>query len=125
MTSLPISEHGALYIPSMSVSQKIRKVWKIQGSWKQIWPLLNQELVRILFAICFSFSLFFLFFIFYIANLLVSFDTLDDIRGGDIAIRFWKDLRENALKETPDAKVGAEDMVLVEWPLALILTRKI
>lgn len=49
----------------------------------------------------------------------------DDIRGGDIAIRFWKDLRENALKETPDAKVGAEDIVLVEWPLALILTRKV
>jgi len=50
---------------------------------------------------------------------------IDDIRGGDIAIRFWKDLRENALKETPDTKVGAEDPVLVEWPLALILTRKV
>lgn len=50
---------------------------------------------------------------------------IDDIRGGDIAIRFWKDLRENALKETPDAKVGVEDNVLVEWPLALILTRKV
>ena len=50
---------------------------------------------------------------------------IDDIRGGDIAIRFWKDLRENALKEAPDAKVGVEDNVLVEWPLALILTRKV
>lgn len=50
---------------------------------------------------------------------------VDDIRGGDIAIRFWKDLRENVLKEVPDAKVGAEDTVLVEWPLALILTRKV
>ena len=50
---------------------------------------------------------------------------IDDIRGGDIAIRFWKDLRENALKETPDTKVGAEDIVLVDWPLALILTRKV
>ena len=50
---------------------------------------------------------------------------IDDIRGGDIAIRFWKDLRENALKESPDAKVGVEDSVLVEWPLALILTRKV
>lgn len=49
----------------------------------------------------------------------------DDIRGGDIAIRFWKDLRENALKETPETKVGVEDTVLVEWPLALILTRKV
>ena len=51
--------------------------------------------------------------------------TIDDVRGGDIAIRFWKDLRENALKETPEAKVGAKDTVLVEWPLALILTRKV
>jgi len=49
----------------------------------------------------------------------------DDLRGGDIAIRFWKDLRENALKVTPEAKVGAEDTILVEWPLALILTRKL
>jgi len=49
----------------------------------------------------------------------------DDVRGGDIAIRFWKDLRENVLKETPEADVGVEDTVLVEWPLALILTRKV
>jgi SAM-dependent methyltransferase len=49
----------------------------------------------------------------------------DDVRGGDIAIRFWKDLRENVLKEAPEAKVGAKDSVLVEWPLALILTRKV
>ena len=51
---------------------------------------------------------------------------LDDMHGGDIAIRFRKDLRENALKETPDAKVGAEDTqaVLVGWP-PVILTRKV
>lgn len=49
----------------------------------------------------------------------------DDVRGGDIAIRFWKDLRENVLKETPEANVGVKDTVLVEWPLALILTRKV
>jgi len=59
------------------------------------------------------------------ADLAVVESGADDIRGGDIAIRFWKDLRENALKEIPDAKVGVEDTVLVEWPLALILTRKV
>ena len=51
--------------------------------------------------------------------------SIDDVRGGDIAIRFWKDLRENLLRESPEAKVGAEDIVLVEWPVALILTRKV
>jgi len=50
---------------------------------------------------------------------------IDDVRGGDISIRFWKDLRENALKDTPGAKVGAKDIVSVEWPVALILTRKV
>ena len=66
-------------------------------------------------------SLLFLFFL----NIPILLVMIDDIRGGDIAIRFWKDLRENALKETPDTKVGAEDVVLVDWPLALILTRKV
>ena len=58
-------------------------------------------------------------------NIPILLVMIDDIRGGDIAIRFWKDLRENALKETPDTKVGAEDIFLVDWPLALILTRKV
>ncbi|KAF9042958.1 hypothetical protein BJ165DRAFT_1405370 [Panaeolus papilionaceus] len=48
----------------------------------------------------------------------------DDIRGGDIAIRFWKDLREAALEASPGAPVGAEDLVAVEWPIALLLTQK-
>jgi trans-aconitate 3-methyltransferase len=66
----------------------------------------------------------FLFLFFIITNVL-SLVMIDDIRGGDITIRLWKDLRENALKATPDAKVGLEDTVLLEWPVALILTRKV
>ncbi|PPQ95788.1 hypothetical protein CVT26_015888 [Gymnopilus dilepis] len=53
-----------------------------------------------------------------------SSEPLDDLRGGDIAVRFWKDLREGALEEDPNAKVGAEDKVQVEWPVALLLARK-
>ena len=64
-------------------------------------------------------------FIFIFLNIPILLVMIDDIRGGDIAIRFWKDLRENALKETLDTKVGAEEIVLVDWPLALILTRKV
>ncbi|KAF8191267.1 S-adenosyl-L-methionine-dependent methyltransferase [Pholiota molesta] len=48
----------------------------------------------------------------------------NELRGGDIAIRFWKDLRQGALEAAPDVPVGAEDDVLVEWPVALLLTRK-
>lgn len=48
----------------------------------------------------------------------------DELRGGDIAIRFWKDLRQGALEAAPDVPVGAEDAVLVEWPVVLLLTRK-
>ena len=47
------------------------------------------------------------------------------IRGGDIAIRFWKDLRQGVLESNPSAPVGADDKVQVDWPLALILTRRI
>ncbi|KAH9476268.1 Trans-aconitate 3-methyltransferase [Psilocybe cubensis] len=47
-----------------------------------------------------------------------------DVRGGDIAIRFWKDLREGAAKTSPGATVGINDVVRVEWPVALIMTRK-
>jgi hypothetical protein len=53
-----------------------------------------------------------------------SLSDIDEMRKGDIAIRFWKDLRQGALDSTPDARVGVEDKVMVEWPLALLLTRK-
>ena len=46
------------------------------------------------------------------------------MRKGDIAIQFWKDLRQGALEGTPGAHVGVEDKVTVEWPLALLLTKK-
>ena len=48
----------------------------------------------------------------------------EDIRGGDIAVRFWKDLRQGALEASPDVPVGPDDKVMVEWPVALLLTRK-
>jgi len=53
-----------------------------------------------------------------------SLSDIDEMRKGDIAIRFWKGLRQGALDSTPDARVGVEDKVTVEWPLALLLTRK-
>ena len=49
---------------------------------------------------------------------------VDDIRGGDISIRFWKDLRQGVLEIAPGASVGVEDKIQVEWPLALLLVRK-
>ncbi|KAF9560509.1 S-adenosyl-L-methionine-dependent methyltransferase [Agrocybe pediades] len=48
-----------------------------------------------------------------------------EIRGGDISIRFWKDLREDALKASPGADVSANGKILVEWPLALLMTKKV
>ncbi|PPR00682.1 hypothetical protein CVT24_000970 [Panaeolus cyanescens] len=48
----------------------------------------------------------------------------DDVRGGNIAIRFWKDLREGALNAEPGTPVGVQDPVKVEWPIALLLTSK-
>ncbi|KAJ3575402.1 hypothetical protein NP233_g1124 [Leucocoprinus birnbaumii] len=47
-----------------------------------------------------------------------------DVNGGDIAVRFWKDLREGAVAKDKDAKVGVDDPVIVEWPLAVILVSK-
>lgn len=48
------------------------------------------------------------------------------VGGGDIAVRFWKDLRSAALNETGGkAKVGVDDALVVEWPLALILVSKV
>ena len=52
---------------------------------------------------------------------IITIIIIDDIRSGDIASGKTS---ENALKETPDAKVGSETPFIVEWPLALILTRK-
>jgi SAM-dependent methyltransferase len=57
-------------------------------------------------------------------DLASSSEALDELRGGDIAVRFWKDLRQGALKADPGAGVGAEDKVQVEWPVALLLARK-
>ena len=48
----------------------------------------------------------------------------DDLLGGDISIRFWKDLRQGASDISRDAKVGVNDEVEVHWPLALLLVRK-
>ncbi|KDR79330.1 hypothetical protein GALMADRAFT_1234371 [Galerina marginata CBS 339.88] len=53
-----------------------------------------------------------------------SLEPLDELRGGDIAIRFWKDLRQGALEADPGTGVAAEDKVQVEWPVALLLARK-
>lgn len=49
-----------------------------------------------------------------------------DVTGGDIAVRFWKNLRCGVRDEAMslDVKVGVNDIVLVEWPVALILVNK-
>ncbi|KAG6815948.1 hypothetical protein H0H87_010055 [Tephrocybe sp. NHM501043] len=46
-----------------------------------------------------------------------------DISGGDIAVRTWKDLREEAKKS--GGKYGVNDLVSVEWPIALLLVKKV
>lgn len=46
-----------------------------------------------------------------------------DIRGGDIAVRFWKDLRQ-AVKDEGGAS-GVDEPVSIEWPIALLLARKL
>ncbi|KAG6840015.1 hypothetical protein C0991_009571 [Blastosporella zonata] len=46
-----------------------------------------------------------------------------DVSGGDIAVRFWKDLREEAKKA--GGKYGVDDVVSVEWPIALLLAKKV
>lgn len=46
-----------------------------------------------------------------------------DVRGGDIAIRFWKDLRQ-AVKDE-GGSYGVDETVSIEWPIALLLARKL
>jgi hypothetical protein len=54
-----------------------------------------------------------------------------DVTGGDITVRFWKNLRSGARDEVMGrddksvAKVSVDDIVVVEWPVALILASKI
>lgn len=45
-----------------------------------------------------------------------------DVSGGDIAVRFWKDLRESVKNQ--GGKFGVDDPIIIEWPIALLLTRK-
>ena len=40
--------------------------------------------------------------------------------GGNIAVRFWKELKEGAQKEGGEA----EDEVDIEWPVAMILVKR-
>ncbi|KAF9446027.1 S-adenosyl-L-methionine-dependent methyltransferase [Macrolepiota fuliginosa MF-IS2] len=48
-----------------------------------------------------------------------------EVGGGDIVVRFWKDLRSAALDgKGEEAEVGADDLLVVEWPLALIIVSK-
>lgn len=68
-------------------------------------------------------------------DLKVNSDAADiDVGGGDIAVRFWKDLRSAAAATsvvTADGvtagkvKIGVDDPLVVEWPLALILVSKV
>lgn len=46
-----------------------------------------------------------------------------DVGGGDIAVRFWKDLREEVKKQ--GGIYGVDEQVSVEWPVALLLTQKL
>lgn len=45
-----------------------------------------------------------------------------DVSGGDIAIRFWKDLREEVRRS--GGKYGINDIVRVEWPVTMLLAKK-
>lgn len=56
---------------------------------------------------------------------IMSFLLVEEFKGGDISIRFWKDLREGASRLEPNTPVGINDTVDVEWPLALLLVRKL
>lgn len=47
---------------------------------------------------------------------------LGAVKGGDIAVRFWKDLRQGVLNA--GGKSGVLDEVDVEWPVAMILVRR-
>lgn len=46
-----------------------------------------------------------------------------NVGGGDIAVRFWKDLREEVKKQ--GGKYGVDELVSVEWPIALLLAKKL
>ncbi|KAF8066526.1 S-adenosyl-L-methionine-dependent methyltransferase [Lyophyllum atratum] len=46
-----------------------------------------------------------------------------DVSGGDIAVRFWKDLREEVKKN--GGRYGVDELVSVEWPIALLLANKV
>ncbi len=53
------------------------------------------------------------------------FDTameLGAVKSGDIAVRFWKDLRQGV--SNAGGKSGMLDQVDVEWPVAMILVRR-
>ncbi|KAF5339813.1 hypothetical protein D9611_009091 [Ephemerocybe angulata] len=45
------------------------------------------------------------------------------VGGGDIAVRFWKDLREGVQNELGQG-AGLFDKVMVEWPVAMLLVRR-
>jgi trans-aconitate 3-methyltransferase len=45
-----------------------------------------------------------------------------DVSGGDIAVRFWKDLREGVKNQ--GGKFGVDETVVVEWPIALLLAKR-
>ncbi|KAF8235682.1 hypothetical protein L208DRAFT_1391973 [Tricholoma matsutake] len=45
-----------------------------------------------------------------------------DVGGGDIAVRFWKDLREGV--KLQGGKFGVDELVVVEWPIALLLVKQ-
>ncbi|KAF5372351.1 hypothetical protein D9615_009267 [Tricholomella constricta] len=46
-----------------------------------------------------------------------------DVSGGDIAVRFWKDLRGEVRKH--GGSYGVDELVSVEWPIALLLAKKV
>ncbi|KAG5637411.1 hypothetical protein H0H81_004669 [Sphagnurus paluster] len=46
-----------------------------------------------------------------------------DVTGGDIAVRFWKDLRDEVKKN--GGRFGVDEFVSVEWPIALLLAKKV
>jgi len=46
-----------------------------------------------------------------------------DVTSGDIAVRFWKDLREEVEKH--GGKYGVDEPVSVEWPIVLLLAKKL
>jgi len=44
------------------------------------------------------------------------------VEGGDIAVRFWKDLREEV--KSQGGRFGVDEPIVVEWPMALLLAKK-